>query len=65
MNGSSSLNESDLTPLYYCPECDAKLWWACKPEPGARAGKLAGFAKRHSLADESMMWEKIAKALGA
>ena len=29
MNGSNHQAESDQTPLVFCVECDAKLWWAC------------------------------------
>ena len=63
MNGSNSLAESDGTPLVFCPECDAKLWWARKLNPSSRAKELAEFAQRHALAPEAKQWTRIAKAL--
>jgi len=63
MNGSNSLDESDRTPLAYCPECDAKLGWACKLEPAKRARELAKFATDNQLAKEAELWGKIAARL--
>ena len=63
MNGSNSLDESDRTPLVYCPECDPKLWWSCKLEPASRALALAAFANRHALEREANQWSRIAKIL--
>lgn len=65
MNGSNSLEESDRAPLVYCPECDPKLWWACKLDPATRAKSLADFAKRHALERDAELWNRIAKTLGA
>lgn len=63
MNGSNSLAESDRTPLAFCPECDAKLWWACLQNPPKRALALADFAERHEFSDEAKLWRSAAKAL--
>ena len=63
MNGSNSLDESDRTPLAYCPECDAKLGWACKLEPAKRARELTKFAAENQLAKEAELWGKIAARL--
>ena len=63
MNGSNSLDENDRTPLVYCPECDAKLGWACKLEPATRARALAKFAADNQLAKEAELWKKIAARL--
>jgi archaemetzincin len=63
MNGSNHLAESDRAPLVFCPECDAKLWWACSLTPSKRAKALHTFAKEHGLDPDTAQWEKVAKAL--
>lgn len=63
MNGSNNLSESDRAPLFYCPECDPKLWWACKLDPARRAIDLAAIAKRFSFEAEANQWSRIAKTL--
>jgi archaemetzincin len=64
MNGSNHQAESDQTPLVFCVECDAKLWWACGLNAPKRAKALHTFAKEHRLGTDAAQWEKIAKALG-
>lgn len=64
MNGSNHQAESDQTPLVFCPECDAKLWWACGLHAPRRAKALHAFAQEHKLDPDTAQWEKIAKALG-
>ena len=58
MNGSNSLRETDLQPLYCCPECEPKLWWACHSDPVKRYANLVDFAKAHKLIDEAAFWER-------
>lgn len=65
MNGSNHQAESDQTPLVFCPECDAKLWWTCSLNVSKRASALHAFAKEHALDPDVAQWEKIAKALEA
>lgn len=65
MNGSNHQAESDQTPLVFCPECDAKLWWACGLNVSTRASALHAFAKQHALDPDAAQWEKIARALGS
>jgi archaemetzincin len=65
MNGSNHQAESDQTPLVFCPECDAKLWWACGLNPSKRASALNAFAKEHALDPDTAQWERIAKALAS
>lgn len=65
MNGSNNLSESDRAPLFFCPECDPKLWWACGLDPVKRAKALADFAKRHSLVWEAGQWNRVAATLSA
>lgn len=63
MNGSNHQAESDQTPLVFCVECDAKLWWACGLDAPKRAKSLHAFAKEHGLKADTDQWERIAKAL--
>lgn len=63
MNGANHQGESDRTPLVFCAECDAKLWWACSLKPGARAKQLAAFAEKHKLSTDATQWQHIAEAL--
>lgn len=65
MNGSNSLAESDRSPLAFCPECSAKLWWVCSQDPATRAARLAKFARTHGLANEAKLWQAQADILGA
>lgn len=65
MNGSNNLNESDRAPLFYCPECDPKIWWACKLDPADRARNLAALAKRFSMETEASHWSRVAEILAA
>ena len=65
MNGANHQEEGDRAPLLFCPECDAKLWWACQLKPKERAQKLATFAKTHGLKAEETAWTAIASALPA
>ncbi len=63
MNGANHQGESDRTPLVFCPECDAKLWWACKLEIHKRAKELHAFADKHQLNPDTAQLQRIAKAL--
>jgi len=65
MNGSNHQAESDRTPLVFCAECDAKLWWACGLDALKRANALHAFAKKHGLEPDTAQWAKIAKALAS
>jgi archaemetzincin len=63
MNGSNHMAESDRAPLVFCPECDAKLWWACGLDAPKRAAALHEFAKEHRLEPDAAQWGRIANAL--
>ncbi len=65
MNGANHQGESDKAPLVFCVECEAKLWWACRMAPSAKAKALHEFAVKHKLSPDTEQWEKIAKALEA
>lgn len=64
MNGSNNLEESDRAPLPFCPECEAKLWWACRQQAPQRATALAAFADRNGFIQEAKLWRAEATALG-
>jgi archaemetzincin len=65
MNGSNHLAEMDARPMAFCPECTAKVWWACSVEPSAWLESLARFAREQGLADEEAFWMQSRDALGA
>ena len=64
MNGSNNLEESDRGLLAFCPECEQKIWWACRVDPKRRYEALAGFALGHGLKDDAKLWKDSAGALG-
>lgn len=63
MNGSNHQEESDQTPLVFCAECDAKLWWACGLKPSRRAKELEKFAQEQGLESDAAQWGRIAQSL--
>ena len=64
MNGSNHLEESDRQPLAFCPECEMKVWWACRLDPVRRYEQLAAFAKRKGFEPEATAWKAAAVCLG-
>jgi len=58
MNGSNHLDEMDSRPLWLCPECVHKIWWACHANPARRCQSLIEFAKQHGLDTEADFWQK-------
>jgi archaemetzincin len=64
MNGSNSLDETDRTPLPFCPECSAKIWWTCGIAPKTWFAELAEWAARHHLDDEAIVWKDSGAVLG-
>lgn len=63
MCGSNNMAESDRRPLWLCPECLAKVCWACEIAPAARYEKLAGFCRKHGLKTEREFYEKSVRKL--
>ena len=51
MNGSNHRAEADARPMGFCPECEMKVWWACRVDPIGRYQQLAEFA---ALCDPSV-----------
>ncbi len=65
MNGSNSLGEADRAPMWLCPECVQKVWWACHADPIKRYKSLVEFAKEHDLKAEAGFWQKSLERLSA
>ena len=65
MCGSNHRDESDSRPVLACPECAAKISWACGVSPIDRYRSLAGFFEEHGFEAEKEFCEKSIKALGA
>jgi archaemetzincin len=63
MNGSSSREESDSHPLWFCPEDEMKVWLACRLDPAERYRKLAEFAASSGLEAEARFWRASLQAL--
>lgn len=57
MNGSNHREEMDSRPIWFCPECDAKIWWACKVDPVKRYESLVEFAQEHNIEKEASFWK--------
>jgi archaemetzincin len=58
MCGSNNRAESDRRPLYLCPECVAKIWWATGSNPLQRYESLKAFCQRNGLSDEVDFFSK-------
>ena len=63
MNGSNHRAEADSRPLWFCPEDEMKVWWACRVDPAARYDRLSQFADEHGLAPEARFWRASRAAL--
>lgn len=57
MNGSNSTSELDRNRLGFCPECEQKVWWACRLDPRRRYEVLVRFAHDNELTDEEQLWK--------
>ncbi len=49
MCGSNHQQESDRRPLWFCPECDAKVWLATGADPVERYEKLEAFCRHTQM----------------
>jgi archaemetzincin len=64
MNGTNNLEESDRTPLWFCPECEAKVWWGCAvADRPRRYEELAKFARERKLKEAAEFWDSSRAAL--
>jgi archaemetzincin len=65
MNGSNHIVENDERPLWFCPEDEMKVWWACRVDPKARYASLVEFGQVHGLDREAKFWKASLDALNA
>ncbi|MCK4357344.1 MAG: hypothetical protein KAW92_01120 [Candidatus Cloacimonetes bacterium] len=62
MCGSNHREEADRRPLWFCPECMAKVCWATCSDPVDRYQILAEFCEEHGFNNEKEFYKKsIAK----
>ena len=61
--GSNHREEGDRRPLALCPECLAKVCWACQADPAARFRSLIEFCQAQGLKDEAAFYQKSAEAI--
>jgi len=64
MCGSNSRVESDRRPLYFCPECMAKVWWATNAVPVKNLCLLEAFCRRQGLIAEADFYARSAVIIG-
>lgn len=58
MCGSNGRAESDRRPLYCCPECAAKIWWATDSDPAKRYERLVKFCEKNDLTKTAEFFQK-------
>jgi archaemetzincin len=63
MSGSNHRAEADARPLWFCPEDEMKIWWACRVDPAERYGRLAEVAARNGLEREAEFWRTSERAV--
>lgn len=63
MCGSNSREESDRRPLFFCPECVAKVLWATGNDPVKRYRKLIEFCQQNEMEEETLFYEKSLKRI--
>jgi len=56
MNGANHQDEADGQPIWFCPEDEMKIWWACRVDPAGRSRRLAEFAEKYRLEREAEFW---------
>lgn len=59
MCGSNNLPEADRQPLAFCPECFAKLCYACRLDPAALLTKQIEFFDKHNLKEDAAFHRKL------
>ena len=63
MNGANHQDEADRQPIWFCPEDEMKIWWACRIDPAERYRRLADVAARHGLEREAEFWRASQRAV--
>jgi archaemetzincin len=63
MNGANGLQEFDMQPLEFCPECQAKIVLISGADPKQRYQRLADFATRFRMPAEAGYWRSAQQVL--
>jgi len=63
MNGYNYRAEADAQPLAFCPECLAKISFACHVDIREHCRKLAAFCRKNGLSDDAKIYEGYLAAL--
>ncbi|MDB5390647.1 MAG: hypothetical protein JWM11_6293 [Planctomycetaceae bacterium] len=63
MNGSNSLEEGDRHPLWFCAECQPKVWWACGLNPEKHIAAMARYAEQKKLKSTASHWKDVEQAI--
>ena len=63
MNGANHQAETDELPMWFCPEDEIKIWWACSVDPAERYRRLVECAVAHGLEAEAEFWRKSERAV--
>jgi archaemetzincin len=63
MNGTNGLAELDRQAMWFCPECEAKVWWGTRINRIERYQSLARFADREGLSSTYEFWRNSANVL--
>ncbi|NUP10232.1 MAG: hypothetical protein HOW73_29635 [Polyangiaceae bacterium] len=63
--GTNSMDETDLSPLWLCPECLPKIAWVTATDPRARLAETSRFCAAHGLKAEAAFLDRSLAALEA
>lgn len=63
MNGSNNLPESDRHPLWFCAECQPKVWFTCGLSPKHHLAALEQYGKQIKLKPVTEHWKRAAKVI--
>jgi archaemetzincin len=63
MNGANHRDEADRQPIWFCPEDEMKIWWACRVDPAERYARLAESAATYGLEREADFWRTSERAV--
>ncbi len=56
MNEANHEAVADGQPIWFCPEDEMKIWWACRVDPADRYRRLAEFAEKYRVEREAEFW---------
>jgi len=63
MNGCNGRSEMDTQPLWFCPQCQAKVAHATGGDPAKQFASLIKFADKHGLEPEAAFWRRSLAAI--